>query len=49
MKNLKGRRHNLRELDVGGRVILKLTLKKQVVRLFIAFIWFSIESSGRLL
>jgi len=44
-ENLKGR-DNLRNLSKGRRIILKLIVKKQLVRLWHGFVWVRILSSG---
>jgi hypothetical protein len=41
-------KNNLRDLATDGR-ILKLSLKKQSVRVWTGFIWSRVESSGGLL
>jgi hypothetical protein len=39
----------LGDLDVGGRIILKWTLKIQNVKLWTRFFWLRIETSARFL
>jgi hypothetical protein len=46
--NLKERDH-LEDLDVDGRMILKLILKKSVSNVWAGLIWLGIGTSGRLL
>jgi hypothetical protein len=46
--NLKGR-DNLGNLDIDGRIILKLALEKYGVSIRNGFIWLTIWTSGRLL
>jgi hypothetical protein len=46
--NLKGR-HNLDDLGIDGKVILEWNLRKQGEKVWTAFIWPRIGTSGRLL
>jgi hypothetical protein len=48
LRNLKGIIH-LQDLDIKGKTILKLILKKHIVRVGTGYIWLKIESNGRLL
>jgi hypothetical protein len=48
LQNLKGIIH-LQDLDIKGKTILKLILKKHIVRVWTGYIWLKIESNGRLL
>jgi hypothetical protein len=48
LTNCKGR-YLVRELGVGGKIILKLILIKQVVRVWTALCWPSVGSSARFL
>jgi hypothetical protein len=40
---------NLGNLGIGRRIILKWSLKKQGMNMYIGFFWVRIRSSGRLL
>jgi hypothetical protein len=42
-------RENLEDLDVDGRIILTLMLKRSVVRARNILIWLTIEASGGML
>jgi hypothetical protein len=48
LENMKGRDH-LGEVSIGGRLTLKLILKKQSGRMWIGFTWLRTGTSGMLL
>lgn len=46
---IPGNEETVEDLGLDGRIILKCTLKKKVVKMWMGFNWFRMGSNGKLL